>query len=177
MADVALLSDGAHVLVRPIEPGDRGLLAEAFERLSPESRYRRFFSPVSRLSDRQLDFLTRVDHHDHEALLAIDEQSGALVGVARFVRTGPGEAEPAMVVADDWHGRGVATVLLGRLVDRALDEGIDTFNAPVLAGNADAIKVLQRLGDTELARRGTEVELRIALQERAEPAGPLRALL
>src|SRR3954468_16659986 len=110
-AERITLRDGTPLLLRPIEPGDRRALAEGFERLSPESRYRRFFSPVSRLSDRQLDFLTRVDHRDHEALLAIDEASGQLVGVARFVRTGPGEAEPAMVVGDDWQGRGVATVL------------------------------------------------------------------
>src|SRR4051794_36922731 len=176
-ADVALLSDGARVLVRPIEPEDRGLLSEAFERLSPESRYRRFFSPVSRLSDRQLDFLTRVDHRDHEALLALDEQSEQIVGVARFVRTGPGEAEPAMVVADDWQGRGVATVLLGRLVDRALDEGIEAFKAPVLAGNSEAVRVLSRLGDTEISRRGTEVDLLIALREEPPRAEGMRGLL
>src|SRR4051794_17974634 len=106
MAEAALLPDGAKVLVRAIDPDDRDLLAAAFERLSPESRYRRFFSPLQRLSSRQLDHLTRVDHVDHEALLAIDEDAGDLVGVARYVRTGPGEAEPAMVVADDWQGRG-----------------------------------------------------------------------
>ena len=171
------LRDGARVRLRPIEPSDRGLLAAAFERLSPDSRYRRFFSPITRLSERQLDFLTRVDHHDHEALLAVDDASGDLVGVARFVRTGPGEAEPAIVVADDWQGRGVASLLLHRLVDRALDEGIGDFKAPVLAGNADAIHLLSGLGDTEIARRGPEVELTIALREQAPRAEGLHALL
>src|SRR3954464_1772477 len=119
------LRDGTPIVLRPIEPEDRRALAEGFERLSPEARYRRFFSPISRLSDRQLDYptpvdppppqdLARVDPHDHEALVAGDDD-GDLVGVARYVRTGPGEAEPAMVVADDWHGRGVATALLDRL--------------------------------------------------------------
>src|SRR4051794_30040034 len=175
--DVALLRDGGRVRVRPIEPGDRAALAQAFERLSPESRYRRFFSPISRLSERQLDYLTRVDHHDHEALLALDDDSGDLVGVARYVRTGPGEAEPAIVVGDDWHGRGVATVLLDRLVERALDEGISRFKAPVLAGNAEAVRVLSRLGDTDVRRRGTEVELSIALHEQPPRADGMRALL
>src|SRR4051794_12707145 len=160
----------AQVRVRPIEPDDRVLLQQAFERLSPEARYRRFFSPISKLSERQLDYLTQVDHADHEALVAIDEPSGQLVGVARYVRTGPGEAEPAMVVADDWQGRGVATTLLDRLVDRALDQGIATFKAPVLAGNKSAVRVLSRLGDTALDRRGTEVELTIALRDRAPRA-------
>jgi RimJ/RimL family protein N-acetyltransferase/nucleotide-binding universal stress UspA family protein len=175
--DVALLPDGGRVRLRPIEPADRDALAAGFERLSPESRYRRFFSPVSRLSERQLDYLTRVDHHDHEALLAIDPEGDRLVGVARFVRTGPQEAEPAIVVADDWQGRGVASVLLDRLVERALEEGIVAFRALVLAGNPDAVRVLSRLGDTEVVPRGTEVELSIALHPEPPPSEGLREVL
>jgi acetyltransferase len=170
------LRDGTVIVVRPIEPEDRQALAEGFERLSPEARYRRFFSPISRLSERQLDYLTRVDHHDHEALVADDEE-GRLVGVARYVRTGPGEAEPAMVVADDWHGRGVAGTLLTRLVQRALDEDIVVFNASVLAGNPEAVHVLRRLGDATVTRQGSEVVVRIDLPEPARPEQPLRTLL
>jgi GNAT superfamily N-acetyltransferase len=171
------LRDGALLDVRPITPDDRGLLEAGFERLSPEARYRRFFSPVSRLSARQLDYLTRIDHHDHEALLGIDHATGTLVGVARYVRTGPETAEPAMVVADDWQGRGVATVLLSRLVARALEEGIDRFSAPVLAGNDTAINVLRALGDTSITRRGNEVELFIELAAPARPVSALRGLM
>ncbi|MEA2283671.1 MAG: hypothetical protein QOK21_4278, partial [Solirubrobacteraceae bacterium] len=56
------LRDGSRIVIRPIEPDDRDDLREGFERLSPESRYRRFFSPVPRLSERHLDYLTQVDH-------------------------------------------------------------------------------------------------------------------
>ena len=70
------LPDGSRLLIRPIEPADRERVAAGFERLSPESRYRRFFSPLPELSGRQLDYLTRVDHHDHEALVALDADSG-----------------------------------------------------------------------------------------------------
>src|SRR4051794_35874688 len=174
------LRDGGQVVIRPVQPEDRDRIAAGFDRLSPESRYRRFFSPVSRLSERQLDHLTQVDHHDHEALLALDADGERLVGVARFVRTGPGRAEPAMVVGDDWQGRGIATVLLTRLVDRALDEGIETFNAPVLADNVEAIAVLRRRGATRIERHGHEVDLEIALEPPAQPVAPgspLRRLL
>ena len=164
------------VAIRPIEPEDRERLVEGFERLSPESRYRRFFAAIPRLTSRQLDYLTQVDHHDHEALVAIDPGSGRLVGVARYARTGPGVAEPAIVVADDWHGRGVASELLDRLVQRAIDEGVERFEAPVLASNAEAIHVLRRLGDTTIEHRGIESELTIELRPPA-PASPLRALL
>ena len=65
------LRDGKSVSLRPIEPGDRERLRRAFDRLGPESRYRRFFSPVDHLTESQLDYLTQVDHHDHEALVAL----------------------------------------------------------------------------------------------------------
>ena len=157
------LSDGSRVVIRPIEPEDRDELAAGFERLSPESRYRRFFGPMTRLSSRDLDRLTQVDHHDHEALVAFDEESGRGVAVARFVRLQPGEAEPAVVVADDWQRRGLAGRLLGLLVERALEEGIVRFRAPVLAQNRDAIAVLKQLGEAETTHQGRELELEIRL--------------
>ena len=159
------LRDGSRVVIRPIEPDDRAALVAGFERLSPESRYRRFFGPITHLSERDLDYLTRVDHHDHEALVAIEDGTGEGIGVARYVRTGPDVAEPAMVVADDWHGRGAATRLLEALVERAQEEGIRRFEAPVLAYNADAIRVLEALGKTTRTRHGREVELKIELPE------------
>src|SRR3954447_19399843 len=110
------------VVIRPLEPADREELAAGFARLSPESRYRRFFAPVAQLSERQLDYLTRVDQHDHVALVAVDDETGEGVGVARFVRTAPGVAEPAVVVADDHQHQGVGRALLDRLVERAREE-------------------------------------------------------
>src|SRR4051812_16863371 len=127
------LRDGARVLVRPIAPDDRAALAAGFARLSPESRFRRFLSPKRQLTEHDLDVLTRVDHHDHEALVALEAETGEGIGVARFVRTRPDRAEPAVVVADDWQGRGVGTLLLDLLAERAWEEGIRTFSATLLA--------------------------------------------
>jgi nucleotide-binding universal stress UspA family protein len=169
---IITLRDGTRVAIRPLEPDDRDALAEGFARLSPESRYRRFFAPVAELRQRDLDYLTRVDHHDHEALVAVDPQSGEGIGVARYVRTGPDVAEPAMVVADDWQGRGVASRLLDALARRALEEGIERFEAPVLAGNDDAIRVLERLGETTRRPEGREVLLKIALRPPEPAAAP-----
>ena len=116
----ATLRDGTEVDIRAIEPGDKALLAEAFSRLSPESRYRRFFRPLKELRDSDLRYLTEIDHADHEALVAI-AADGSLVGVARYVRSEEERelAEVAVTIVDDWHGRGVATELLRALVDRA----------------------------------------------------------
>ena len=116
------LRDGSRLAIRPVEPDDRATIAEGFERLSPESRYRRFFGPMPELGERDLNYLTRVDHHDHEALVGIDASTGKAVGVARYVRTGPEVAEPAIVVTDDWQGRGAGSRLLAALVARAREE-------------------------------------------------------
>ena len=173
----ATLRDGTRIAVRPIEPEDRARLLAAFERLSPDSRYRRFFSPVTHLSEAQLDHLTRVDHHDHEALVAMAPDEDRIIGVARYVRTRPGHAEPAITVADDWQRRGVATALLGLLVGRALDEGIGTFDAIVLVGNRDAIHALRRLGPTVVDPVGPELQVEVTLTAPAQEDGVLRRLL
>jgi nucleotide-binding universal stress UspA family protein/RimJ/RimL family protein N-acetyltransferase len=175
--DRVKLRDGSQIAIRPIEPGDRDALAAGLARLSPESRYRRFFAPVPRLSARDLDYLTQVDHHDHEALVAVDADTGEGVGVARFVRIGPGRAEPAMVVVDDWQGRGVASVLLDALAVRAREEGVERFVAPVLADNVEAMRVLERLGRTVSRPAGREVELEIELTPAADRRVRVGALL
>ena len=92
--------------LRPIAPQDKPLLAASFERLSEESRYRRFFTVKKELSAAELDYLVDVDHRVHEAIIAIDPSSGEALGIARYVRaTDDGQvAEVAVTVADDWQG-------------------------------------------------------------------------
>jgi hypothetical protein len=90
------------LVIRPIEPGDRTAVLAGFDRLSAESRYRRFLSPHDHLTAAELRYLTDVDHHDHEALVAVDPDTGEGVGVARYVRDPqrPDSAEIAVAVAD-----------------------------------------------------------------------------
>ena len=171
------LRDGSSVLIRPIEPEDRELLRSGFDDLSERSRYLRFQSPLTELSDDQLAYLTVVDHHDHEALLAIDPERGDAVGVARFVRVGDRVAECAIVVADDWQNRGLGSELLERLVERAHEEGIERFTAVVLADNNDALRLLERLGDTVRRGTGSQIELEIELSARPESSPQLRLIL
>jgi RimJ/RimL family protein N-acetyltransferase len=173
------LRDGSTVVIRPIEPDDRDLLRAGFEQLSDHSRYMRFQAPLANLSEQQLSYLTEVDHRDHEALVAVAPSSDetGIVGVARFVRVNDRVAECAVTVADDWQGRGVATELLDRLVQRAREEGIDRFTALVMAQNTEALRLLERLGDTEQRRIGSQVELDIALPKPRQPSPQIRLVL
>jgi RimJ/RimL family protein N-acetyltransferase len=141
-----VVADGLELLLRPLRPDDKRRLAQAFEQLSPQTRYRRFFAPMESLSDQDLRYLTEVDHHDHEAIAAVNPENGMIIGVARFVRSDdPTEAEVAVVVGDPWHGHGVATALLQQLVERARTEGIDHFVALVLSDNTDALELFRHL--------------------------------
>ena len=102
-----MLRSGSRVLIRPIRPEDKKALIDGLHRLTPESRYRRFFSLMPELSARQLRYLTEVDHRTHEALVATDPSTGDGIGVARFIRstTDSRVAEVAVAVVDDWQGR------------------------------------------------------------------------
>jgi RimJ/RimL family protein N-acetyltransferase len=166
IAQRARTRDGAELVIRPVRPDDKRLIAEGFERLSPESRYRRFFRPLDRLSERDLAYLTEIDHSDHEALVAIDPQSGDLVGVARYVRGAEPElAEVSVVVGDPWQRRGVATALLERLVERAREAQITHFVALVLDENVEAIRLFeQRVPGPARPRRSASGHLELLIE-------------
>jgi len=174
----AKLSDGSRVILRPVSPEDKSLIRHAFARLSEESRYRRFFTPMTKLPETTLVYLTDVDHHDHEAIVAVPEDGVEVVGVARYVRdqADPGVAEAAITVIDDWQGRGLGGVLLRRLAARARQEGVRRFTALVKVENPAALELLRGLGPTEITRAGSEVELLIDLPRRGAGLKLARAL-
>lgn len=145
-AERVALAPGLEVLIRAIRPTDKLLLAEGFEQLSAQSRFQRFFAPVLRLNDSDLVYLTEVDHRKHEALVAVDPDEGNLVGVARYIRTSPyrdREAEVAIVIADQWRGKGLGKALLARLATRAREEGVTHFLAVILADNTGATDLFE----------------------------------
>lgn len=173
------LRDQSWVKIRPIRAADRGALRAGFERLSDESRYKRFLTPMERLTPSQLAYLTEVDHRDHEALVAFDLAGGDLVGVGRYVRgEDAGRAEAAVTVADDWQGRGLGTALTRVLAGRAVEEGIACFTALLLAGNAEMAGLLAAVGEVKTRARedgAIEVEVPLAPEVAQEPA--LRSVL
>jgi GNAT superfamily N-acetyltransferase len=161
-----VLRDGSHVRVRQGQRSDRKLLLCGFERLSPESRYRRFLVPMPQLSEAMVSYLIEVDHHDHEAIIALDEQTGEGIGVVRYFRiTGRRDAaEFAVTVIDDWQRRGLGTLLLEVISARAREESITTFTALMLASNQEMMEVLNSLGPVRIVDRdpGTvEIEMPI----------------
>lgn len=153
------------VRIRQLEPSDRAGLAALFERLSPESRRRRFLGPKPELSARELTYLTTVDHCWHEALVAVDLRDGSLAGVARYagLPDRPAAADTALAVADALQQRGIGTVLGRRLVGRARENGFETLTATTMWDNPPARALLRRLGFRPRTSQGNLIELELEL--------------
>lgn len=168
MDRTAVLRDGSKVVIRRVTPADAPVLAEGFERLSRESRRLRFLTAKTNLSQRDLRYLTEVDGHNHEALGAVDPVTGRGLGVARFVRLAPDAdvAEVAVTVTDEWQGRGLGTLLLEALTDRARAEGVTRYTALVADENTVVVDLLRRLGahvrEGDAGSNAVEYELEIA---------------
>jgi RimJ/RimL family protein N-acetyltransferase len=127
-----------------LEPSDREPLRRLFYRLSPETLYRRFMSPIARLEQVPTDRLLDVDHRDREAIVSVDD--GEIVGVARYFRQpGSDAAEMAVVVADAWQGQGLATRMLAALAERASAVGIQRFTMIMQADNSPILRLLRRV--------------------------------
>ncbi|WP_203670139.1 GNAT family N-acetyltransferase [Cellulomonas pakistanensis] len=143
-ADV-VLRDGSTTHVRPIRPEDADALQAFHVGQSEASIVFRFFAPLERLPDRDLARFTRVDHRDRVALVAVTGDD-AIIGVARYDKVGPDEAEVAFNIADAHHGRGLGSVLLEHLAAAARERGIRRFTADVMPQNGRMIAVFREAG-------------------------------
>jgi GNAT superfamily N-acetyltransferase len=152
------------LVTRLIRSDDTERLERLFGRLSPDTIYRRFFSPIPRLSRGCLRALIDVDHDDREAIVAVAD--GEIVAVARYDRswTAPAEAEVAVLVEDAWQRHGVGARVLRDLGALAWARGIDTFTASTLGDNSSAIGIARALVPSASASiESGEVILRMPL--------------
>jgi RimJ/RimL family protein N-acetyltransferase len=155
------LRDGTRALIRPLGPQDRDRLREGFESASAESIFLRFLSAQPRLSSRQLDYLTAIDHVHHEALIAVDPETGQSFGTARYVRSEehPESAEFAVGVGDRWMRIGLGTALLRALLRRAEDAGITRFTGVIHPENTAIRRLVEKVAGPFETRVAGEGEL------------------
>jgi RimJ/RimL family protein N-acetyltransferase len=143
------LPDGARVLIRPIRPDDKGMLADGLRRLSPQSAQRRFLTPKRSFSRAELRYLTEVDGLDHVAYVAEYPSSPTrrLIAVGRFVKLqeDPFAAEVAVTVADEWQGRGLGSVVGKHLAHAARNREVRRFTATMASENLPAHRLMAKL--------------------------------
>jgi GNAT superfamily N-acetyltransferase len=136
-----------------------------FDRLSPQSRHRRFLSPKPTLSQRELTHLTVVDHRRREALAAVEPHEGSIVGVGHYAGEFGrlGVADIALAVADDWQRTGIGTALGRALIAQARANGFRHLTATTMWENQAARALLRRLGFYARASQGHLIELELDL--------------
>jgi acetyltransferase len=142
------LPGGVTVTVRPIRPEDAELEASFVRNLSDDARHFRFMTGVKELTREMLIRFTQIDYDRELALVGIVEQEGreTQIAVARYIKADPGCAHIAIVVADEWQGRGIGARLLELLEEAARARGIIRLEAEVLAENLPIRALLARLG-------------------------------
>jgi acetyl coenzyme A synthetase (ADP forming)-like protein len=145
-ADV-VLRDGSTVHVRPVRPDDEPRLLAFLRSLSEQSRMLRFFSQTSDTALGQMARQeTQVDYARHYGLVAKRGPDERIVGHALYAATAEDNAEVAFAVADDYQGRGLGTILLGRLAEVAAAHGFHAFTAFVMPENYQMLAVFRESG-------------------------------
>jgi GNAT superfamily N-acetyltransferase len=133
------------VLTRPVVPDDEVRLYRLWPRLSADTVYRRFHSPVRWLPPAMVHRFVDVDHDRREAVVAVvgDE----VVGISRYDRSPDDDtcAEFAVLVEDAWQGHGLGRQLLGEVLELAARRGVRTATASVQADNERTLALLRRL--------------------------------
>jgi len=134
---------GGRPSLATLEAADGDALLGLFDRLSSESMYRRYFSPMVR-RERLRESVARIDHHDREAVAAVE--GAHVVGVAEYSRApGSAVADMAIVVADAWQRQGLGTRLVAALAERAAEEGIEGFAVDIQGDNFGALRLFKRV--------------------------------
>ena len=145
------IANDIRLRLRFIQPADKKMLTDGFQRLSAESIYRRFFQHKTVLSERELRFFTEVDGISHVAIGAFElDKAGneqAIVGSARFVRLEdePDSAEFSVTITDDRQGKGIGRLLLERLLDAAAERGVKYFHSYLLPENERMFKLIKHI--------------------------------
>jgi GNAT superfamily N-acetyltransferase len=156
--------DGTKLHVRAIRPDDASGLIRFHESLSADSVYKRYFFAHPTLSELEVERFTCVDNVDRLALVV--EHGEMLVAVARYERTPhTNEAEIAFVIADQYQGHGIGSLLLERLADAARTRGIKRFLAYTLSENTMMLEVFKESGfSLTTTREGETVILRFPIE-------------
>jgi acetyltransferase len=143
------LPGGRSLLIRPIRPEDEALYPEFLRRVTAEDLRLRFFAPMKHFSHAFIARFTHLDYARAMAFVAIDQETGDLLGVARIHRLENGDgnhAEYAVLVRSDLKGHGLGWTLMQTLIDYARKERISVLEGEVLSENTTMLQMCGELG-------------------------------
>lgn len=161
------LSHGLRVAVRPMRADDRMDLIEGFDRLSAETKYRRFMTGKTHLSAADVAALLDSDHLTLVLVWPRTSCKDIVLGVAQAIAVPgqPGVAEFCIVLADEIHGRGAGRLLTNAVGDAAKAAGFTHLTGYMLAANKAPGRLLAGLGpvESDIIEHGTrDMTVRLA---------------
>jgi acetyltransferase len=141
------LRDGSAVFVRPVKPEDEPLYGPFFAAVTPDDLRLRFFAPVKDFSHTFIARFTQIDYARAMAFIAINEATGAMLGVVRLHATADYDSgEYAVLVRSDMKGHGLGWLLMQLIIEYARSEGIRSIKGQVLHENAGMLDMCRELG-------------------------------
>ncbi|MDP3674786.1 MAG: N-acetyltransferase [Novosphingobium sp.] len=144
------LGDGTSVCIRSIRATDEARMREGIEQLSAQSRYLRFFSVQPMPSDAVIERLVGADGHHHIAwgAIATDDRDHPAIGAVHAIRDGPdgNSAEFSVGIVDEYHGLGLARMLIAVLLVNCRQENIASLDVQILSENKAAGNLVRYLG-------------------------------
>src|SRR5262245_26863958 len=152
--DDVVLTNQKRVRIRALRRCEERPIRELYARLSPRSRYQRFFSPMPALPDAVVRLLACVDYRRKLALLAEHDSGNGeeVIGLGSFGATEDGSVEVGLVVRDDWQRMRVGTELAERVLQAAEDRGFHRFMASMLSDNIAMRRLLRNVGEIVSAK-------------------------
>lgn len=168
LASDVVLRDGSTVSIRPVRPDDGPLLLDFFRTLDDRSLAFRFFTGAPNL-EAVARALTEVDQRRRFGLLALRGADRVVVGHGFFGAIDDERVEVAFAVSPDLQGRGLGSVLLAHLAERAAEAGFAEMVAEVLPGNHAMISMFRDSGFPVAVRAEPEAV------EVAMPTSPIRS--
>jgi acetyltransferase len=150
------MKDGNEVTIRPIRPEDEPALVRFHETLSERTVYLRYFHLMNLEQRIQHERLTRICFIDYDREMALvaerrnpETGESEILGVGRAMKIhGTTEAEVAVVISDQWQGRGLGKELLARLLIVGADEKLSKLTADILPDNRGIMRICEKLGFT-----------------------------
>jgi acetyltransferase len=118
-----------------------------FARVSEQDLRLRFFAPVKDFSHTFIARFTQIDYARAMAFIALEEVSGAMLGVVRLhANANFDSGEYAILVRSDVKGHGLGWQLMRLIIDYARAEGLKTIEGQVLSSNTTMLTMCRKLG-------------------------------
>lgn len=165
------LKDQTCIELSLLGPQDRNRYLKGFSRISSKTNINRFHTFKTGFTEDELSYLLNIDNIHHLAIGAIDcKKMNTGIGLARYISQAndPARAEVAIIVIDEYQGRGLGKLLYLKLIDKALENGITSFNNIIMKDNRTMLHMLEQMGAQQISENEQVYELELQLSSPTE---------